>query len=83
MKDRANSTTLFLRFAAKRRGRSGGGDRLLASAMPAVKDEEAVAVIELMVGGEGDTFVVNAGVAKATVEGMEKPVLGVSQEFGR
>ena len=37
-----------------------------------------MAVIELAVGGEGDTSVVDAGVAKATVGDMEKPVTGVS-----
>ena len=42
-----------------------------------------MAVIELTVGGEGDTWVVNPGVAKAAVGDVEKPVTEISQEFGR
>lgn len=41
--------------------------------MPAGKDEKAVVVIELTVGGEGDMLMVDAGVAKAAVGDMEKP----------
>ena len=40
-------------------------------------------MIELAVGGEGDTLVVNANVAKAAVGDIEKPVNRVSQEVRR
>ena len=42
-----------------------------------------MAVIELTVGSEGDTSVVDAGIAKAAVGDMEKPVTRVSQEIRR
>ena len=48
--------------------------------MPAVKDEEAGAFVELMVSGKDDTSVIDAGVGTAAGGGMEEPVHGVGKK---